>query len=277
MTKTLMIAASALTIAIAMPAYAETTVDTSANAKVQAENNVDTPAVETTTEREIEKGWNQTKDAVSDAWNSTKEAVSETAEGVTAATDSKVDIDAYVENESTLTAEKMLGADLVDAEGKKVAEIEDLILDSNGAIKGAIVSNGGFMGVAEKKTMVEYSQLGAKDADGNFGTSLTKKSLDMTPAFDANAETNGQYRLSELVGAEISNPAGEEVATVDNIVIENGMATKIVVSYMDGLMPKDKMIDFSDADLQMSQDNEATFRLSMSEAADFSNRADSAK
>lgn len=259
MTKTLMIAASALTLAVAVPAYAD-------NSTVQKTNNPDVPAVESVTERDIREGWNDTKDAVSKAWDNTKEAVSNAADDIAESTDSRADIHARIDD-NALTADKVIGSQVVDAKGDRVAKVEDLLVDADGNIQGAVVSNGGFMGVAAKKTLVEYSQLGQETEQGKFQTSLTKKSLDMTPAFKDDAVMNGQYRVSELIGAEINNTQGEKIATVDNIVIENGTAAKIVVSYMDGLLPKEAVIDFRDADL-VADGKEPTFRVSMSEAAD---------
>lgn len=286
----LMIAASVLALAIAAPAMAQnatmdTQADASVNANVQTDNNIDTPQVGTVTEGEIERGWNNTKDTVSGVLSDVGDTVSDTADSVadtagsayenaTAAFDTKVDVDAYVENEATLTASKLIDAGVLSAEGEEIATIEDILVDANGQVQGAIVSNGGFLGVAEKKTLVDFSQLGNRDAEGRFVTSLTEKALDATPAYNANAAAGaeGQFRLSSLMDAAVTNPADEDVAAVENIVIENGMATKLVVSYMDGLVPKDAMLDFTDAELQATQDNEATFRLSMSEATDFNQR-----
>lgn len=258
MTKTFMIAASVLTIAIAAPAFAQ--------------NNPETPPVATTTERDIREGWDNTKDAVSKAWDNTKETVSNAADDVAAATDKHLNVQDYTINENTLTAKKLIGSDVVDAKGDKVAKISDVLVDGNGNIQGAVVSNGGFMGVAEKKTLVEFDQLGNRIEDGKYQSALTKKALEATPAYKAETTPNGQFRLSDLVGADISNPAGEKIATADNIVIENGSATKIIVSYMDGLMPKETAINFSDADVQLRKNNEAAFSISMSESADFNRK-----
>lgn len=260
MKNTFMIAVSAMALTMAAPAMAEN-YDSS-------NNNNDTPRVETTTEAEIEAGWEDTKDAVSSAASNVSEATREAVAETKAWFDTDTDIDAYVETNNRLTSNKLMGKDLVNAEGDKIATLENLVVDGNGAIQGAVLSYGGIVGIGEREVMVDYGMIGSMNADGEYTTSMSKASLDSYAGFEEDNLATGMFLASELADSDIVSPnSDEEIAEVENIVIENGMATKLVVSYFDGIVPEKAMIDFTDADIVVDSDNEASFELSSAEAA----------
>lgn len=258
MKNTFMIAASTLALAVSMPAMAE-------NAGMR--NNTDTPAVQTTTGAEIEAGWENTKEAVSNAADDVSNAAQDAYAETKAWFDTDTDIDTYVEANNRLTSERLIGKDLVDSNGDKVAQIDDLVIDGNGTLNGAILSYGGVAGIGAREVMADYASLGRINADGRVSTNLTTASLDGYPNFDKDNMNAGLFLASDLAQSDIVSPDREEIAEVENIVIENGLATKLVVSYLDGVVPEKAMIDFTDAEIVMDEDNEATFELSMNEAS----------
>jgi sporulation protein YlmC with PRC-barrel domain len=60
--------------------------------------------------------------------------------------------------EHAASVEEVLGADVVNAAGEDVPDIEDVVLDQNGGYH-AILSVGGFLGIGEKKVAVPLDQL----------------------------------------------------------------------------------------------------------------------
>lgn len=268
MNKTFMIATSALALFAAMPSMAET-------------NNVDKPYVETTTEAEVDANIDAAQDTVSDAWEGTKDAVSDAAETVSDATsktydetkalmDTHADIDAYIESDNRVTAEKLMGESLFNQNGDKVATVSDVAINTNGKIAGFVVTHGGLMGLAGKDIYVDYQTLVKRDAKDGYTTAMTEDNIKQYPKFAETQLKKGVYLGSDLLDSDIVNPAMDDLAEVDDIVIENGTATKLVVSYMDGLMSKKAMIDFSDADI-VKKDDHTSFELSMNESVEFKN------
>jgi sporulation protein YlmC with PRC-barrel domain len=60
---------------------------------------------------------------------------------------------------------KVIGSDVRNKSGDKIGDIRDLVLDDRGAIKLAIVSTGGFLGVGDRLHAVPWDvmTLGPKD------------------------------------------------------------------------------------------------------------------
>ncbi|MCB1623130.1 MAG: PRC-barrel domain-containing protein [Pseudomonadales bacterium] len=84
---------------------------------------------------------------------------------------------------SAIRAKRVLGTDVKDASGKKIGEIEDIVLDKkSNSIIFAVVSFGGFLGIGEKYHPIPWSGLDyQKDADG-YVVNYTKQQLKDGPA-----------------------------------------------------------------------------------------------
>jgi sporulation protein YlmC with PRC-barrel domain len=75
------------------------------------------------------------------------------------------------------------GTPVRDAQGEKLGSIRDLLIDSRGHVPEAVISHGGFLGIAAKSAAVSLSDL-KFDADSqSFVISWTKEQLDRAPAF----------------------------------------------------------------------------------------------
>ena len=57
-------------------------------------------------------------------------------------------------------------ADVYDPSEHKVGKVTDLMIDSNGAITGAIISVGGFLGVGQKDVVIPFKELKVSTRDG---------------------------------------------------------------------------------------------------------------
>lgn len=78
--------------------------------------------------------------------------------------------------------DKVEEMDVYDANGKKIAEVDSVLEDKNGEIKGVAIEYGGFLGFGEKGAVLTLDQI--KQKDGNIAIELTEDQLSTLPAWD---------------------------------------------------------------------------------------------
>src|SRR5262249_39326667 len=84
---------------------------------------------------------------------------------------------------SAIRAKKVLGTKVTDPAGKKIGEIEDVVLDKqSNSILFAVVGFGGFLGMAEKYHPVPWSSLEYDESQGAYVVNYTKEQLQAAPA-----------------------------------------------------------------------------------------------
>ena len=83
---------------------------------------------------------------------------------------------------TAIRAKKVLGTNVKDTSGKKIGEIEDVVLDKqSNSILFAVVGFGGFLGMAEKYHPVPWSTLDYDEDQGAYIVSYTKEQLQAAP------------------------------------------------------------------------------------------------
>jgi hypothetical protein len=80
------------------------------------------------------------------------------------------------------TVDKVEEMDIFDANGKKIAEVDSVLEDKNGEIKGVAIEYGGFLGFGEKGAILTLDQV--KQKDGNIAIDLTEDQLSTLPAWN---------------------------------------------------------------------------------------------
>lgn len=84
---------------------------------------------------------------------------------------------------SAIRAKKVNGTTIIDRSGKKIGEIEDLVLDKlSSNIMFAIVSFGGFLGIAEKYHPVPWPSLTYDKSKDAYVVDFTKEMLEGAPS-----------------------------------------------------------------------------------------------
>jgi len=84
---------------------------------------------------------------------------------------------------SAIRAKKVLGTKVTDLSGRKIGEIEDVVLDKqSNSILFAVVGFGGFLGMAEKYHPLPWSSLEYDESQGTYVVNLTKEQLEAAPA-----------------------------------------------------------------------------------------------
>jgi sporulation protein YlmC with PRC-barrel domain len=72
--------------------------------------------------------------------------------------------------------------DVYDNNGKKIGEVDVVLQDKKGEIKGLAVVHGGFLGFGSKDSIIMLDRLKLKD--GDIVTELTEDELDAQPAWN---------------------------------------------------------------------------------------------
>jgi sporulation protein YlmC with PRC-barrel domain len=84
---------------------------------------------------------------------------------------------------SAIRARKVIGTTVTDPTGKKIGEVEDLVLDKqSNSILFAVVGFGGFLGMHEKYHPVPWSALDYDPKAGSYVVDYTEEQLKAAPA-----------------------------------------------------------------------------------------------
>jgi sporulation protein YlmC with PRC-barrel domain len=93
---------------------------------------------------------------------------------------------------SAIRAKKVIGTSVKDTSGKKIGEIEDVVLDKqSNNIMFAVVGFGGFLGMAEKYHPLPWSALDYSESDGAYVVPYSKSQLEAAPAGSIDELTKG--------------------------------------------------------------------------------------
>jgi sporulation protein YlmC with PRC-barrel domain len=71
--------------------------------------------------------------------------------------------------------------DVLDASGKKIAEVDSVLEDKNGEIKGIAIEYGGFLGFGDRDAVITFDKI--KQKDGNVVVEMTEDDLANLPAW----------------------------------------------------------------------------------------------
>ena len=78
-----------------------------------------------------------------------------------------------------LPADRVAEMDVCDKNGKKIGEVDAVLQDKKGEIKGVAVVHGGFLGFGSKDSIITLDRLQLKD--GDIVTELTEDQLSQQP------------------------------------------------------------------------------------------------
>src|SRR5689334_21837474 len=84
---------------------------------------------------------------------------------------------------SAIRAKKVIGTNVKDPSGKKIGEIEDVVLDKqSNSIMFAVIGFGGFLGMAEKYHPIPWASLDYVEGENAYVVNYTKDQLKAAPA-----------------------------------------------------------------------------------------------
>jgi hypothetical protein len=100
-----------------------------------------------------------------------------------------------------LARTRLIGQNVLNKEGQKVGDIEDLIVSPGNQIVGVIMGVGGFLGVGEKKIGVELAALKIETKDGKTTITLPAATKEVLAAVEPYQRTDPQKSLMEKATA----------------------------------------------------------------------------
>lgn len=83
---------------------------------------------------------------------------------------------------------KLMGAAVYSTTGEHIGDINDIIVGSDGMVRGFLVGVGGFLGIGEKDVAISYGAVSSSVDDGGnprLVVNLTKEQLTDAPAFNS--------------------------------------------------------------------------------------------
>lgn len=80
-------------------------------------------------------------------------------------------------------ARQLIGADVKNAENKKVGEVQAVQLDAAGKVRNLIVGVGGFLGLGERAVSLNTSSVTVADGGDTLRTTLTEEQLKAMPEY----------------------------------------------------------------------------------------------
>lgn len=254
-TTKLLAPAMAVTMTLAMPAFAETSSSESVPKKI---------------ERSAEKAGSAVKDTYYDIKGSLL------TEEETPKPDARV-----VTINSRMTADGIIGKDIVNSAGEKLGTVEDIILTDDGKADVVIISHGGLLGIGDKEAAFDYSLVMRREQNGDVVIPLSEESIKQAKAFsydrkdqDENTRVIPENGISvnDLLKAALLDHTGKSVANVDNIYFSQGRATRVIVNYNQtaGMGGEKALIDYKSLKLARV-DGEYRFQMSANQSKQFEN------
>jgi sporulation protein YlmC with PRC-barrel domain len=80
-----------------------------------------------------------------------------------------------------IDANELIGQSIVNANGDTVGEIENVVIDKDGAVKYVIAGVGGFLGVGEKHVAIQWDALTITENGEHVVANVTKEQLEALP------------------------------------------------------------------------------------------------
>jgi hypothetical protein len=87
------------------------------------------------------------------------------------------------QEEGHLLATELMNVSVIDAEGNDIGGIDDVIVDPEGGIFGAVVSVGGFLGIGAKEVAVSWSEFKYLPEEQSANLNVTRADLEAAPDF----------------------------------------------------------------------------------------------
>lgn len=101
---------------------------------------------------------------------------------------------------STISAERVEGTDVYNAQGEHLGSIDDLILDKvSGKVVYAVMSFGGFLGIGEKYHPLPWSLLKYDESKEGYVVPLDRSQLEGAPSYSRDELRFGERQWDQSV------------------------------------------------------------------------------
>lgn len=132
----------------------------------------------------------------------------------------------------TYSAKRLMGADVRGADGRKLGEVRNVVVDAGGQIDSIVVSSSGFLGIGKTRFVVPWQEAKLSGPDlKSVDVPLTKDSVARLSPFDDDdlKLPADSHRGSDLVGHWISLQNGQVLGRVDDLLFDRDGRMQYVV------------------------------------------------
>jgi sporulation protein YlmC with PRC-barrel domain len=167
---------------------------------------------------------------------------------------------------SEVDAGKLIGQDVVDANGDTVGEIDSVIVDSNGEVQNVVIDVSGWL-QSEKLIAVPWTDLQISSDNKAVASNITKESAtaaetyayadpankgkvftdDTVTGTGTGTDTgmalgtpikngDGSINASQLMGLNVENPNGDKVGEIGEVILDDGGQVEGVVVDVGGFL-----------------------------------------
>ena len=163
---------------------------------------------------------------------------------------------------------KLVGANVTNAAGETIGQINDLLINKDQKVTSAVIGVGGFLGVGERNAAFTFNTLQlTRDAKDNplVRANVTKDQLKTTPEWQWNP-ASGEWRTNKLIGAKVTNTAGETIGDINDILIDKDAkvaAAVIGVGGFLGMGERHAAVSFSSLQLTRDPNNDPLVRVNL--------------
>lgn len=179
-----------------------------------------------------------------------------------------------------MTAHGLIGETVVDARGRKIATVNDIIVDKSGKAILIVVSNAGRLGSGRKVAAFDYNKVVTQNPDGTMAMALTRGMVSNAPDFSydqknwakAKVIPAGSLSVNALLKGDVLDNNGKKVADIENIYFRNKNVSQVIVGFNKTLGMGGSLAALDYDDLQLvERNNDLGFQLSNNQTDQFKN------
>jgi len=142
-----------------------------------------------------------------------------------------------------ILAQRLIGTTVRDSAEQKLGSVHDLVIGPSRRVEQFVLSVGGLLGVGDKLVMLPVASF-SNGPDGLMLRGTTKEALKLLPDFDRVAFTAveggrgdaSSHLASAVIGADVRDATGRDVAAVDDLVIGPDRRIEQIVLSVGGLL-----------------------------------------
>ena len=199
---------------------------------------------------------------------------------------------------SAVDTAKLIGRNIVNANGDTVGEIDSVVIDQSGKVRYVIVGVGGFLGIGQTDVALAWDDLAISENGETVTTTATKDQLAALPehtfpeavkpgtvySYDDAVKSNPALgspeqmapaagavgiKASKLVGATVKNAKGESIGEIHEIVLAGDGAAQGLVIDVGGFLGMNErpvLVKWSDVSIQSDTNGAVVVATNMEKA-----------
>lgn len=137
------------------------------------------------------------------------------------------------------SAAGIIGQSVYNTKNEEVAKVQDILINPNGIASQVILTNGGFLGMGAKLVALDYGLVYVRNNNNDVIMAITEEVIkNMVPFSYTAADAKdgmrtvppGYLSAKAMLAGHLLDSQGKQVASVDNISLNRGDATYVIVS-----------------------------------------------